>query len=70
MRMVKFFFWLLVLLIPLALWAGVAAILRRKLSELYRCHFSDPRRERLFLPAVSFFHRLRDRTCGGLRRAS
>ncbi|MBO0726485.1 MAG: hypothetical protein J2P52_12850, partial [Blastocatellia bacterium] len=54
-RMVKLLFWLLVLLIPLALWAGVAATLRRKLQEIYQWHFADARRERLFLSAVSFF---------------
>jgi hypothetical protein len=55
MRVVKLLFWLLVLLIPLTLWAGVVAVLRRNLRELYQGHFADVRRERLFLSAVSFF---------------
>jgi hypothetical protein len=55
MRVVKLLFWSLVLLIPLALWAGVAAVLRHKLREIYKWHFADARRERLFLSAVSFF---------------
>jgi hypothetical protein len=55
MRVVKLLFWLLVLLVPLTLWAGVAAVLRRKLQGFYQGHFADARRERLFLSAVSFF---------------
>jgi hypothetical protein len=51
----KLIVWLLILLIPLLLWGTVSIILRRKLRVLYQRHFSDPRRERIFLSAVSFF---------------
>src|SRR5574341_2396178 len=51
----KLIVWLLILFIPLALWGIVAIILRGRLNALYQRHFSDARRERLYLSAVGFF---------------
>jgi hypothetical protein len=51
----KLILWLLLLFVPLSLWCVVSVLLRRRLEPLYLRHFSDARRERLFLSAVSFF---------------
>src|SRR5262245_65356309 len=47
-------FWLIIFLAPFLLWLMALLALRRRLGELYSRHFENPRRERLFLSAVSF----------------
>lgn len=47
-------FWLVVLLAPFLLWLLASLALRRRLGALYSRHFENPRRERLFLSAISF----------------
>jgi len=47
-------FWLLILLAPFLLWLLALLALRRRLGELYLRRFENPRRERLFLSAISF----------------
>jgi hypothetical protein len=47
-------FWLLILLAPFFLWLLGVLALRRRLDGLYLRRFENPRRERLFLSAVSF----------------
>src|SRR5262249_43693839 len=47
-------FWLLILLAPFLLWLLALLALRRRLGGLYLRHFENPRRERLFLSAISF----------------
>ncbi|MCG3160741.1 MAG: hypothetical protein JMDDDDMK_01816 [Acidobacteria bacterium] len=47
-------FWLVILLAPFFLLLLAWLALRRRLGELYSRHFENPRRERLFLSAISF----------------
>jgi hypothetical protein len=47
--------WLLCLLVPLAAWLALRVALRDRLGALYRRHFSEARRERLFLSTVAFY---------------
>ena len=50
----RLIFWLVILLAPFLLWLLASLAVRGRLGELYLRHFENPRRERLFLSAVSF----------------
>lgn len=50
----RLIFWLVILLAPFLLWLLASLALRGRLGGLYLRHFENPRRERLFLSAVSF----------------
>jgi hypothetical protein len=47
--------WLIRITVPLAAWLVISAVLTGRISELYRVHFADMRRERLFLASLAFF---------------
>jgi hypothetical protein len=47
--------WLVLLLAPLLTWLALVAALPQQLGAIYRGHFAEPRRERLFLASVAFY---------------
>jgi hypothetical protein len=47
--------WLVRIVSAIAIWLVLSALLTGRLAELYRIHFADTRRERLFLASGAFF---------------
>jgi hypothetical protein len=55
MRSLHLSYWLTPTLVALILWALSSATAKTRLREIYRCHFPETPRERLFLASLGFF---------------